>query len=227
MNKKKPDTPKDNGNTLQVFPKSGQTDGAALATAALDPTTKSAQLIREFSKSTVGELHLMDCIDVLKVRANEVHGGNLLHAESLLVSQAHALDALFCYLANRSKSNIEAGYLDSFDRMMRLALKAQGQCRATLETLAVIKNPPVVYANQANIAQGPQQVNNTVNTGERDFRTNTRTPAHAENSNSVQNELLEDKSHETERVDFGTASTAGRGDPAMATVDEIHRPADV
>ena len=44
---------------------------------------------------------------------------------------------------------------------MRLALKAQGQCRATLETLATIKNPPVVFARQANIAQGPQQVNNT------------------------------------------------------------------
>ena len=43
---------------------------------------------------------------------------------------------------------------------MRLSLKAQGQCRATLETLAVIKNPPV-FAHQANIAHGPQQVNNT------------------------------------------------------------------
>jgi hypothetical protein len=30
----------------------------------------------------------------------------------------------------------------------------------TLETLATIKNPPVVFARQANIAQGPQQVNN-------------------------------------------------------------------
>ena len=43
---------------------------------------------------------------------------------------------------------------------MRMALKAQSQCRATLKTLANIKNPPVVFARQANIAQGPQQVNN-------------------------------------------------------------------
>jgi hypothetical protein len=42
---------------------------------------------------------------------------------------------------------------------MRMALKAQSQCRQTLETLATIKNPPVVFARQANIAQGPQQVN--------------------------------------------------------------------
>jgi hypothetical protein len=38
--------------------------------------------------------------------------------------------------------------------------KAQNQCRMTLETLSTIKNPPVVYAKQANIAHGPQQVNN-------------------------------------------------------------------
>jgi hypothetical protein len=45
---------------------------------------------------------------------------------------------------------------------MRLALKAQSQSRATVETLAAIKNPPVVYARQANFAAGHQQVNNGV-----------------------------------------------------------------
>jgi transposase InsO family protein len=44
---------------------------------------------------------------------------------------------------------------------MRLALKAQSQCRATVEALAEMKNPkPVAYVQQANIANGPQQVNN-------------------------------------------------------------------
>jgi len=41
-----------------------------------------------------------------------------------------------------------------------MALKAQGQCRTTLETLAAIKNPPVLFAKRANIAHGPQHVNN-------------------------------------------------------------------
>ena len=41
----------------------------------------------------------------------------------------------------------------------KLALKAQSQCRATLETLAAIKNPPVIFVKQAN---GHQQVNNGV-----------------------------------------------------------------
>ena len=43
---------------------------------------------------------------------------------------------------------------------LRLAPKSQAQCRATLETLAEIKNPPTLFAQQANVAHGPQQVNN-------------------------------------------------------------------
>ena len=50
--------------------------------------------------------------------------------------------------------------MQAAETYVRLALKAQAQCRATLETLATIKNPPVVYARQANIAAGRQQVNN-------------------------------------------------------------------
>jgi hypothetical protein len=55
------------------------------------------------------------------------------------------------------------------DRYLRLALKAQSQSRATVETLATVKNPPVVYAKQANFAAGAQQVNNGIS------------PAHAGN----------------------------------------------
>jgi hypothetical protein len=45
---------------------------------------------------------------------------------------------------------------------LRLALKAQSQSRASIESLAQIKNPPVVYARQANFANGPQRVNSGV-----------------------------------------------------------------
>ena len=43
------------------------------------------------------------------------------------------------------------------EMLLRIGLKSQSQCRATLETLAQIKNPPIVYAKQANITNGPQQ----------------------------------------------------------------------
>ncbi|MCX7178704.1 MAG: hypothetical protein NTX56_08010, partial [Proteobacteria bacterium] len=71
--------------------------------------------------------------------------------------QATALQSLFVRLAEAS---MKASMLPQQETAMRLAFKAQAQCRATLETLAAIKNPPLVYARQANVTTGPQQINN-------------------------------------------------------------------
>jgi len=65
-------------------------------------------------------------------------------------------------------------YIKAAETYMRLALKAQSQCARTIEVLAAMKNPPVVFAKQANISHGHQQVNNGTNA------TNTHTPAHTE-----------------------------------------------
>ena len=92
---------------------------------------------------------------------------------------------------------------------MRLALKAQAQCRATIETLAAMKNPPVVIARQANISNGPQQVNN----GEPTRR--------AEKSDNRPNGLLE---HRVEtRMDFGAAGTPVGGNQKLVTVEASDR----
>jgi hypothetical protein len=75
--------------------------------------------------------------------------------ESMLMGQAEALQAMFVSYARRAQAQEYQKNLESFFRM---ALKAQNQCRMTLETLAAIKNPPVVYTKQANIAHGPQLI---------------------------------------------------------------------
>lgn len=129
----------------------------------------SATLAVDFSKGNYGELSLVECIGELGKKTRAVHKGNLQDAETLLTTQAFALDAIFMSLARRAQLNM-GEYIDAADRYMRLALKAQGQYRATLETLANIKNPPVAVARQANISNGPQQVNNT----EGDFESSTR-----------------------------------------------------
>ncbi len=76
----------------------------------------------------------------------------------MLTAQAHTLDAIFNNLARRA---INAKYMNELEPYLKLALRAQSQCRATWEALATIKNPPVMgYVRQANVAHGPQQVNN-------------------------------------------------------------------
>ena len=100
----------------------------------------------------------------------------------MLTSQAAALNAIFGELARRAAMNM-GEYLDATDRYLRLALKAQTQCRATLETLATIKAGPAIIARQANIAHGPQQVNNGVSTP-------VRAGARAGETESEKTELL-------------------------------------
>jgi hypothetical protein len=78
---------------------------------------------------------------------DKVAGGDLSRAENILLYQAHTLDFLFSELAQQAHCQQQ---MPNYEAFMRMALKAQNQCRMTLETLANIKNPPVVFAKQAN-----------------------------------------------------------------------------
>ncbi len=149
--------------------------------------------------------------DAINEKSVAVVAGDMGSSERMLVAQATTLNAVCVDLFLRANANL-GEYIGAAETFMKLALKAQNQCRMTLETLAVIKNPPVVYARQANFANGPQQVNNTV------------TP-HAAKNERAPNELLEDKHDEGERLDGGTASEAIGSDSALAAVGTIYRAA--
>jgi len=52
-------------------------------------------------------------------------------------------------MARRAAMNMN-GNIQATETYMRMALKAQSQSRSTLETLSAVKNPPIVFAKQAN-----------------------------------------------------------------------------
>lgn len=175
------------------------------AEITLSPSYNAGVLAQAFSFS--GELDLAELRMVLIEQCRSVQGGSTKRLESMLVAQAHSLDVVFASLARRA---IGQKGLHQYETHMKLALKAQSQCRSTLETLAAIKNPPVVFAKQANIAQGPQQVNNGL-----------MPVAHAKQVDNRPTELLE---HDhAERLDTRASSAAKRSDQAMETVETIHR----
>ncbi len=198
---------------VQVKARPDELPADALARFSLTPTIHAAAVVQDFVKIGKDELDLNSLITELRAQSAAASRGDLARAEAMLVSQAHTLDALFGYLARRSKLNMDQ-YLDAADRFMRLALRAQGQCRATLETLAAIKNPPVVFARQANIAHGPQQVNNGP------APEGTR----AGNSEKAPIELLEEL-HD-ERLDPGATGAASGADTNLETMGAVNRPKD-
>lgn len=128
----------------------------AFAVMATSPSFAAMRVLRVGEQQTVADqLDLPILIRTLRDQAKAVNGGNLEQAEGMLINQAVALQSLFARLVERGMA---ADLLDPYEVHMRLALRAQAQCTRTLEVLAAIKNPPVVIAKQANIAN-QQQVN--------------------------------------------------------------------
>lgn len=198
-----------------VTPKSRQLNIVARNQADADRETAkvalsqlpSALVAVDFARPTSGELSLMEAIGVLHEKSGAVNDGNLKDAEAMLMGQAVALNTIFGELARRAALNM-GEYMEATDKYMRLALKAQGQCRATIETLAAMKNPPVLFAKQANIANGPQQVNN-----------GTPPRARAEDATIAPNGLLEASTGE--RLDTNATAGTGKGDTALAALGAI------
>lgn len=169
----------------------------------------SAVTLKQFSGA--GEdLEVSDLVGEMKKAGDEAVAGDLGRVERMLANQMLTLDHLFNNLAQRS------GRQDTFkgiEVLMRLALKAQAQARATAETLSVIKNP-MPFIKQANLTTGPQQVNNTYAGGT--LERSARAQAGAGNSQSEPNKLLE--ADHGQRLDIGAQAAAGRANQKLETV---------
>lgn len=197
---------------LRVDDTGEKSQEAFFAELAVAPHVNAMMTVQAYAQGIFKDVGVSELCSELKGQIAAVRSGNLERAEAMLVAQAHSLDAIFRNLAQRAALN--AGeYIGACETYLKLALRAQSQCRATVETLAAIKNPPVVFAKQANIAHGPQQVNNGV----------ASEPTRAEEKAIEPNELL--GNDHGERMDTGAARTASAGDPIMATVGTLDRAA--
>ena len=212
-----PEHKKEDPKALRVKRQPTEALADAMAHTSLRPTVQAALTLLDYNKA-FGEMSINTLVADLGKQCELANKGDLSRAEALLTAQAHTLDAIFHKLA-RKATHVE--YLNQLDVNLRLALKAQSQCRATVETLAAIKNPqPVAFVRQANIAHGPQQVNNE----SVESNTRERAPARAEKSKNQPNKVLEHQ--HGERLDFGTAGAASGADSTLETVGAIHRPKD-
>ncbi len=176
-----------------------------IAEINIDPMISAGSVVKAYS-SGMGDVTVPGLSKLLQKKAKGITQENkLASCEEMLIGQAQALQSIFSTL---SKSAIKQERMKHFETYLRFALKAQSQCRATIETLANIKNPPVVYAKQANISQGHQQINNTV--------------THAGKNKTHQNEVLEKQNEQ--RLEQGASSAAITINPSLETVEKVERP---
>lgn len=207
---------------LKITRRSGQSDEELHAEQLAEGVNSNAFLALLFAQhsgfakgSEIGEL-----VGATQQAVERAKRGGTEQADSLLTSQAIALNAVFLEMSRRAALNM-GSHLRATETYMRLALKAQSQCRTTLETLAEIKNPrAVAFVKQANIAGGHQQVNNLAP------ESSGPVPEEAgrAGTKSRPNELLEEIS-DAQWLDPRAAPAAGAGNPELATVGAGDRPA--
>ena len=198
---------KDKHKKPAVIAKTREPSAKQVAEATLNASTNAAAVIDEYGK-IFGEQNISVLANELSASIERVQGGNIQKCEALLMGQAQALQAMFTNFARRA---LKQGYQKNLESFFRMALKAQNQCRMTLETLATIKNPPIVFAKQANIAHGPQQVNNGVSAN-----VSTR-----EEKTIQSNELLTEGVEHGATLDSRGAAAAGRANQELAAVGEV------
>lgn len=156
--------------------------------------------------------------DALEASIEAVHRGDMSSLEGMLVAQAFALQSIFTDAAARARAQNSR---EASGTLMAVAMKAQAQCRATVQTIGEIKNPrTTVFTKQANVNNGgQQQVNNGVQ---------PLAPAPArEEVQPARNELtaLENSSGST-FLDGGAASASIGSHQAARPLDPIHRAAN-
>jgi hypothetical protein len=205
---------------IQITLDPSKTEHQQLAEISVSPVLRGMSAAKSWMERQTGEIGINEAIEVAQKYADAASNGDLAFAKSMLVAQAITLDAIFNDMARRAgglvkiKDDGSWSYTgDTMDAITRVAFKAQSQCRTTLQTLGELVNPrTVVIAKQANMTNGPQQVNNG-------------TPApRAQESEIRTNELLED--NPSERLERGAQSAASRVDPWMATVGALNRSKD-
>jgi hypothetical protein len=209
MTKKRESQKKPDQKPIVSYCAPGEDENVALARTVLRPTVQAAVTLKYYDK-TYGDLELNGLISALTEQTKASNDGDLGRAESMLTTQAHTLDAIFNNLATRA---IKSEYISNLEAYLKLALRSQSQCRATWEALSAIQNPPMSYVHQANIAHGPQQVNNA-NPDDSGVRENQK----------LKNKLMEKK--DGEWLDTRATGATSQADPAMATVGKIDRAED-
>ena len=148
-------------NALLIEQSPDETGAQALARKVLEPEFRNALSASAFAGKVLGNdieaPGIMDFADHVQKATGKAEAGDLAIASRLLASQAITLDAMFTELARRTALNM-GDYINAAESYGRLALKAQSNCRATLEALARLHQPREQTVKHVHVNEGGQAV---------------------------------------------------------------------
>lgn len=104
------------------------------------------------------EVALNDVVEELKIVSKDLAIGTGSQAQSILAAQSVLLDKLFNLLTVRGMLNTNSGNLGYSAEFLKLAFKAQSNCRSTLQSISDI-NHPRQHVSQINMAENQQVIN--------------------------------------------------------------------
>ena len=128
-----------------------------LAEVGIDPTAHGMASLRLYSKGSFGDLDVTELYLVLAEYSKAASKGDLTHHRQMLAAQADALNAIFTEMARRAAANM-GEYINATQLDLRLGLKAQAQCRSTIETLESMTSGHVQTVKHVHVNEGGQAV---------------------------------------------------------------------
>lgn len=144
-------------NGLRVQAVAGKSEKRNLADVSLDPAANAMVAARMYNKFSFGEQDTTALFQSLHDTGIEAASGDLTHQKSMLAVQADVLNTVFAELSRRAAMNM-GEYLGATETYLRLALKAQSQCRSTIEALDRLCNDRTQTVRHVHVNQGGQAV---------------------------------------------------------------------
>lgn len=148
-------------NTLAVEQEAGETGARAMARKLLEPQARHAVAAGSFASALLGKDHegpgIMDYVEHMRSVTDKAEGGDLSMASRMLAAQAITLDSMFTEFARRAALNM-GEYIGASETYGRMALKAQSNCRSTLDTLAKLHQPREQTVRHVHVNEGGQAV---------------------------------------------------------------------
>ena len=148
-------------NALTLEQKGTETGAQTMARKLMEPAFRNAAAASGFTAKMLGDKierpGLADYAHHFQLTSEKAAEGDLAMASHILAAHAMTLDSMFTELARRAAMNM-GDYINAAERYGRLALKAQSNCRATLEALAKLHQPREQTVRHVHVSEGGQAV---------------------------------------------------------------------